>query len=416
MKILFLKFGWVINMPKNKKRPDGRLQSKVYLGVYDGEKQYKYVYGKTQKEVDEKVLALKLSLRKGINVGAQSDTFEEWAERWLSFKKLEVSHNWFKTICALVDNLESLYNMPISKIKTFDLQLLMNSLATIPREQTGKLYSNASLKHIKMIISAVFQLAIENRIIDYNPVTAVKIPKASEAVPRRALNETEREWIIDTPHRAQRAAMIMMFSGLRRGELIPLTWTDIDFENKTITVNKAVEMIDGKPVVKYKTKSKAGMRTIFIPNLLIDFLKSEKKTSLLVCPSVRGSMMSDSAWKKLWESYLIDLNLKYGDFNQLVETKGKTPNKFSPKKTPLLIPKFTAHWLRHTYITLLYFSGVDILTAKEQAGHSDIKTTMSIYTHLDSNYKIKSMQKLDDFLAEKGSASKVSWVSEGVSY
>ena len=66
----------------------------------------------------------------------------------------------------------------------------------------------------------------------------------------------------------------------------------------------------------------------------------------------------------------------------------------------MLIPAFTAHWLRHTYVTLLYMSGVDVLTAKEQAGHADIKTTMEIYTHLDSEFKKHNISKLDEYLED----------------
>ena len=55
------------------------------------------------------------------------------------------------------------------------------------------------------------------------------------------------------------------------------------------------------------------------------------------------------------------------------------------------------HW-RHTFITLMYLAGVDVLTAKEQAGHADIKTTMAIYTHLDEKYKKESINKLDEYL------------------
>ncbi|MCL2636925.1 MAG: site-specific integrase [Oscillospiraceae bacterium] len=364
-------------MSKLKKRADGRFQSKVYLGVYDGVSKYKFVYGKSQKEVDEKVFALKLSLKKGIDVGSQDDTFKDWAERWLTFKKLEVSHNWFLSIFNRIDNLEPLYNMQISKIKSSDIQYLINHYATEPCEQTGKPYSKKTLNDLKIVAQSVFKIAIDNRVIDYNPASSVKIPKAAETVTKRALNEDERNFITDTPHRAQLAAMIMMFSGLRRGELIPLTWSDIDLKNKTINVNKSVEMIDGKPVLKYMTKSKAGMRVVFIPQLLVEFLKVQKRTSLLVCPSAGGVIMTRSAWRKMWEKYLSDLKLKYGSD---------------------AVPRFTAHWLRHTFITMMYFAGVDILTAKEQAGHADIKTTMAIYTHLDKQFKKNSMSKLDDFL------------------
>ena len=57
-----------------------------------------------------------------------------------------------------------------------------------------------------------------------------------------------------------------------------------------------------------------------------------------------------------------------------------------------------AHWLRHTFATMLYFAGVDILTAKEQLGHADIKTTLAIYTHLDKKHKRKEIDKLDVYL------------------
>ena len=67
----------------------------------------------------------------------------------------------------------------------------------------------------------------------------------------------------------------------------------------------------------------------------------------------------------------------------------------------MLIPRFTAHWLRHTFITLMYMAGVDILTAKEQAGHEDIETTMGIYTHLDNQFKKKNVSKLDTYLHDQ---------------
>jgi integrase len=384
-------------MPKNKKRPDGRVKATVYLGTFDGAKQYKYVYGKSQKDVDDKVLQLKFSLRKGLDMSAQRDTFEDWAGQWLTFKKLEVSHNWFETLLTRVDNLQPLFNIPIAKIRTSDIQAIINYCAAVPRETTGRPYSKKTLRDLKIVATAIFKLAAENRVIDYNPAIAVRIPQAAEPEERRALTDEEQQWITDTPHRAQLAAMIMMYSGLRRGELIPLTWSDIDIEQKTITVNKSVEMINGKPRVKYGAKTKAGLRSVDIPQKLVDFLKDEKKTSLLVCPSARGTMMSKSAWRKLWESYLNDLEAKYGDDNE---------NSVISDNTPKTFPRFTAHYLRHTYITLLYFAGVDLLTAKLQVGHADIKMMMDIYTHLDKEFKKKSMQKLDVFLGKKGSIEK----------
>lgn len=386
---------------KNQKRSDGRLQSKVYLG----EGKYKYVYASTQKELNKKVEEIKLKLGKGMDVTSERDTFGDWSKKWLKLKKTEVSNGRYNTYTYRVRNLEPLVNSPIAKIRTADVQDIILDMA-------AQGYAQKTIKDTRNAASQIFKLAIDNRVIDYNPATSVRLPSESPHTERRALTPEEQQWIVDTPHRAQRAAMIMMYAGLRRGELIPLLWTDIDLKNKTIRISKSVEMINGKSIVKDGAKTEAGVRTVYIPQVLADFLASEpRNNNLLVCPSSNGKMITDSGWKRMWDSYLSELNFKYGDFSGiLVPDKQnsdkmvqyqKPKSRFAPQKIPFVIPRFTAHWLRHTFITLMYLAGVDVLTAKEQAGHADISTTMSIYTHLDSIHKVKQINKLDEYLSEQ---------------
>ena len=117
-------------------------------------------------------------------------------------------------------------------------------------------------------------------------------------------------------------------------------------------------------------------------------------------------IMSDSAWKRLWNSYLSELNFRYGDFSRVLvpdeygnmQAFQKPKSRFAPVKIPMVIEPFTAHYLRHTYITMLYFAGVDVLTAKEQAGHSDVNTTLAIYTHLDKQHKVHQISKLNEYI------------------
>ena len=153
-------------------------------------------------------------------------------------------------------------------------------------------------------------------------------------------------------------------------------------------------MINENPIVKSGGKTNAATRLIDIPDVLCDYLKTANNyKNVLVCPSAHGKMMSAEAWKRMCQSYLCDLNIKYGNTIK--------SNKFQPKSVSLGIPHFTAHWLRHTYTTMLYLAVVDVLTAKEQLGHSNITTTLNIYTHLDSKYKKKHISKLNDFLKEQ---------------
>ena len=384
---------------KNKARDDGRLQSKVYIGTKSGKKQYKYVYATNAKELEQKVQELKTKLNKGLDLTADRDTFGYWGEKWLKLKKIEVSAGRYVTYCARYKNLEPLYSMNISKIKATDIQDIMIDCATEPSERTGKPLAKKTLIEIRNTASQIIKLAIQNRVLDYDCAEAVKIPKSAESSTRRALTEEEQSWITDTPHRAQTAAMIMMYAGLRRGELLALTWQDINLEEGTISVTKSVELIKGLPHIKSGGKTDAATRTVYIPRKLISYLQNTPHDPLgLVCPTVKGTPMTDTAWRRLWDSYLTDLNIKYGDWSGCMQTGGKRPAKHSPMEKPFLIPRITPHWLRHTFITMLYMAGVDVLTAKEQAGHADISTTMSIYTHLDEKYKRKNISKLNEYL------------------
>lgn len=387
---------------KNAQRADGRIPVQVYLGLVDGKRKYKTVYGRTQKEANEKALQLKLSLKKGIDVTAERDTFGQWSDRFQAAKKadgLSTSQlNSYRNYCK---TLAPLNNLPIVKVRVGDIQEIINNLAEY-NPHTFRPTSKKTLIAIKGTAEQIFRMAIDARVLEYNPANAVRIPKSAPQEHRRALTEEEQQWIIDTPHRAQRAAMIMMYAGLRRGELIALTWDDVDLDKKTIRVNKAVEMIKGKPKIK-PPKTAAGNRTIDIPQRLVDFLTPLRKAdfeqfpntrpiNLLVCRSASGKIFTNQAWRVMWESYLKDLNVKYGNFT----TKMK---KCRPGGVPMMIPNITPHWLRHTFATLLYLAGVDVLTARDQLGHADIKTTLQIYTHLDKIYKRKSMNKLDAYLS-----------------
>ena len=380
-------------MPKlqRKKRSDNRLQGKVYIG----NKKYKYVYAETQKELSEKIQELKIKLRKGIDIASQKDTFESWGIRWLKKKSSRVSVNWGNALRTNFKKLSAIYNAEISELRRIDLEDILDDLY---REG----YSERVIKAVRDIASGIMEMCVENRVIEYNPFRATELPKVQSDNERRALTPEEQRWIRETPHRAQTAAMIMMYAGLRRGELIPLTWQDIDLEAGTISVNKSVEMIKGRPSLKSGGKTDSATRIVYIPKVLVEYLEPLVGNPFaLVCTSAKGTMMTDSAWRRMWDSYIKDLNMKYADFgNHIVNGRPmKHPaSKCCPGGVPILIPKFTAHWLRHTFITMMYLSGVDVLTAAEQAGHSDPKITMEIYTHLDSEYKKRTMEKLDSYI------------------
>lgn len=387
-------------MAQFRKRADGRYQTRVAIG--GGE--YKYVSGKTVKELNQKIADIKSKCNSGLNILAEADTFEKWGEIWLRNKERTVGYQTYATYKSRYKKLESVYDIPIAELRLVDIQELFYSLA----EGEHRL-SKKTLTGLKQDVIQIIQMAIDNRVLNYNCARAVLIPKSAKpAEHRRALTSEEQQWIINTPHRAQKAAMIMMFAGLRRGELLALKWSDIDLEEKTISITKSVEFIGNKPQVKQGGKTDAATRKVFIPDILVEFLRGcqPSKPDALVCPSARGSLMSEESWRRLWESYLAELNYHYGDFGKCVDDKGcplTVKSKFQPGGLPFVIPRITAHWLRHTFITNMYLAGVSLLTAKDQAGHSDMHVTSEIYTHLDSEYKSRDMHSLNEYFAALGS-------------
>lgn len=133
----------------------------------------------------------------------------------------------------------------------------------------------------------------------------------------------------------------------RRGEATALLWSDIDFKNKTITVDKSYNFKQKE----LKTPKNGKSRTVVITDILAEYLSSVPQTSIYVLTNKKGQMMSDTSWKRLFDSYMYCMNLEYGVFN-------KKYSKFAPEKIPMSIRPFTPHMLRHTFCTIMYEAGI----------------------------------------------------------
>ena len=376
---------------KNTQREDGRYMVKVYICSTDGKKQYKYVYGRTQKEADIKAEELRVSLRKGVDISASNDSFKVWADYWLTSKRYEVSNDRYSTLKSRSTLwVDALKNAQITQIKPFELQTILFTIAA-KNPYTGEPMAKKTIREYIQVINAIFEFAIDNRVIQFNPASKLKAPQGAKTGERRALTETEMQRVMEFEHRAKPSAMLMMLSGLRRGEATALQWNDIDFVRNTISVTKSYNFKQKE----FKTPKNGKARIVSVPQMLIDYLQTLPKVSPFVLTNAKGGMMTEDSWKRLYQSYMTDLNIQYG-------FGGQDVSKYSPIKIPMIINTFTPHELRHTFCTIMYEAGIDAMTAKEQMGHSDIQTTLSIYTHLSQQHKETQVNKLDAFL-EKGS-------------
>ncbi len=360
-------------------------QTTVYCGTENGKELYKHIRAGTQRELNAKANALKAQVRDGKNIYNKA-FFGVWAEKWLNEIKIPsgIGNGTLIQYKSAIAHLNREFEYTELKLITLSaFQSYINELAE-ENPNTGKPMAKATLESIKKVASGIFGYARSNNIAGVPDFfKSVMIPKNSPVNMRRALTETEQQWIIDTPHRAQLPAMIMMFAGLRKGEVIPLEWSDVDLKKGIISVNKSIEFIENKGNIKQGGKTVNAKRKIPMPPILIEYLASVKKCSKVlskyICLNEAGNIHTKSSWRKMWDSYLNDLNVKYGYDGDI--------SKFNPKygtELPMRVPRITPHYLRHTFATMLYLENINVVTAKQFLGHADIETTVNIYTDLQN--------------------------------
>lgn len=328
-------------------------------------------------------------------------TFAELSEIWLYDVNTYLSWNWQKQQERFVNHLcRFIGNKKVKDVKSLDIDKIIVELSR-KNPNTNKPMAKKTLQGLINTLIRILDLAVENDIITKNPAAKKKkkIPRSAPTKKVECISEETQKLIPLVQHRAQPAAMIMLFCGLRTGEVLALQWNDIDFERKIISVTKSVQRVGPNLYqVKLGTKNSKS-RVITIPECLSIFLsKLKTKTNPIDSDYINcqtdGRLHTPSSWKSVWKSYNTQLN--FAKYKQLYPNNDVSI--FSPEGTPKVLENVNAHQLRHTYATMLYKSEVDLLTASSLLGHSDVKLTLSIYTHLDEKYKQINISKLNDYI------------------
>ena len=288
----------------------------------------------------------------------------EYAGQWLPLHKGNVSVKCYndyakqlETMCAVIGRIL------LSNVSVDDAAAVWTNY---------KGYSQSTVKRAKMLFVGLFDAAIENGYCIRNPFRSkfAQPPKA-EAGSHRALTEEEITLIQKTPHRFQAPVMVMLYAGLRRGEVLALTSRDIDFKAGVIHVTKAVRYDSNQPIID-KPKTAAGVRDVPILSPLRPILKNRIGR---IAESAHGEIMSERAFRRAWDSYLLALSNAAGH-----------PVSIRP------------HDLRHTYCTMLRDAGVDMKQAMIWMGHADEKMILRIYDHVGEKRTQNSVKQVEKML------------------
>ena len=264
----------------------------------------------------------------------------------------------------------------IEDIDARKVQQIVNEIKSRPSKYTGRVLSNSSINNCILILKLAFAYALDFELIQKDPTSKIKQVKLirSESIKAFSLDEQIKfERYIDKQNNDEYFVYILtLYTGLRLGEVTALTWKDINLKTGTININKSKYKIRNKEGIWVyeisSPKSKASIRQIPIPSFLKDKLIDLKKRSKskYVVARVTGEELTDKVIT--WRLSLILRKLK--------------------------IKNLSFHSLRHSFATRALENKMDIKTLSEILGHSDITTTLNIYTHSLINHKKKEMRKI----------------------
>jgi len=343
----------------------------------DGKPKRKEFYGKSKKEAESKRDEYLEGIRKGLDAGYEKIEFRSLFTEWLN----EVHKPTIKQ--STYNRYESLYRIwitpahyflkPVIQIKSIDIQKHIN---TIPSPDTAMRVYNLQ--------ATFFKYCIKERLIIYNPLDNVNLPKIEEKTDKKNLNNDDVDKLLRA-FKTDSSLLVFVFdmiTGLRVGELCALTVNDIDLDSLMINVDSSLNRVsfledDGKKrtrTVIGPPKTKASTRKVPIAKELVrplkEHIRNEKAKHLRlgvrytkdspffssqVCTSLRADHLN-TRWKKIQNSIGIDQTISF-------------------------------HKLRHTFATLCAKRGVQITAARDLLGHDTIETTAKIYTHVDKEMR-----------------------------
>lgn len=351
---------------KYTKRKDGRYSANITIGrTADGKQKRKYVYGKTKQELESKFLELKLLYNKGTVIENDSITIREMGEIWFKQTQLNNAPKTKQRNRGILENYiyPNLGHMSLKNLKTFHVQTMITEMLSDKTDTVRKTLQ---------IIKSILNIAVNNDFVIKNVAAPIKIPtfESKEKIP---LTIEEQIKIENSANKHRDLFVFLLYTGLRKGEVAALTWDDIDFENNTIRVNKAISFDTNKG----SKKGTKGKKERFVPILNITRVilesRANKKESKYVFYKQDKEQLTDTALKRMRESFIEKTNID-----------------------------FTLHQLRHTFCTMLYYSGISVKKAQQIMGHKSLKVTLEIYTHLDEEQEGNTSQKLNDYLKIRG--------------
>ncbi|RPJ94086.1 site-specific integrase [Rummeliibacillus sp. TYF005] len=374
------------------KNGEKRYRFQIYVGIdplTGKEKRTTRSNFKTQKEAKLELARIKLEIENGTFFKQIAETYFDVYNLWIKQYEKTVEESTFVKTTGIFRN-HILPAMSDYKVEKINIDVCQKHVD----DWSDKL---KNFRIVKSYAAKVLDFAIKRGYIQTNPFNHVDMPvalkKKQASTEEKKENFYTREELIEflscfekeNNVKAYTLFRLLAFSGMRKGEALALTWKDIDFKENVIHINKAISR--GKNNQLYVKSTKTGVaRSVVMDSRTMTILKE---------------------WKKKQKEDYFKLGFNTKSPNQLVFSNEY--NEFlQPTKTRKWIvqvqkkyhlKEVSTHGLRHTHCSLLFEAGAKIKEVQDRLGHSDIQTTMNIYTHVTSKAKESAIQKFEAYLS-----------------
>ena len=349
----------------------------------DLSKKRQTIYARTLNELRQKELQVtRTEIISGVSWESNKITVRELIDRYLSLKKVRITTDQkYRYLINMLDKIQIL-DIPIKNIKTSLAKQYMITLSNMG-------YSYGTVQNAKTLLKPAFQMAVEDDYIVKNPFlfTLSNIIE-NDSKQRFSMSEEEEDHYIEfiSNHGWFRHiyddVVILLNTGMRVSELYGLTFKDVDLKNRRINVNKQLHRIEGKYVV-LPPKSKAGNRILAMND------------------ATRKAFMNKRTEVRPKVEYVIDGYTGFVFINHLGFPKTRRNLEGSMREVRKKhielglgeLPQITPHVLRHTFCSRMVEKGMNVKTLQLVMGHSDISTTLDVYTHKKPDDVAKEMEQ-----------------------
>lgn len=382
-----------INMAKRRPNGEGMIRQKkkgqwegrIVVGhKSDGKPIYRYVYAKTQKELIEK-LHQKIDIYRDAELNENSNiTLSEWLDIWIEqYMKGTVRDS---TLKGYKNHIESyikpnLGEKQIAFITTADVQKMYNKLKKQGRVNEHPIckyeLSDSMVVDIHRVLHKAMKTAVQEHLIPTNPTEKTVRPKIIKKDMQVLTDEQLDKFlkVIDTEEEWRNFFYTELTTGLRRGEICGLKWSDFDEETGRLNINRSIEVKNGI-VTEGETKTGKGRRSFYLPESTADMLRERKKTA-----------------KTEWMfTYPLKPNLPL--------PPSKAYRKMKELLTKANLPNIRFHDLRHTFATHAITNGVDAKTLSGILGHTKASFTLDTYTHVTIDMQKRASEIVGGFIQD----------------